>query len=165
MNVGSSFHFTLPGSEPEQQEAGPAAGSRDDATDAVDDALTQGHAILLVEDNPINQKLAITLLTRRGYRVTLAQDGQQAVEALSGRSFAAVLMDMQMPVMDGIDATRKIRAMENDRHGARVPIIAMTANAMQGDRERCLEAGMDDYIAKPIKPDQLFERLSRWTKS
>jgi signal transduction histidine kinase/ActR/RegA family two-component response regulator len=169
-NVGSSFHFTLPGNEQSPHKAIPVstqmtADSRDSATDKEDKAFTQGQAILLVEDNLINQKLAITLLTRRGYQVALAEDGQKAVEAISSQSFAAVLMDMQMPVMGGIDATRKIRAIENERHSARIPIIAMTANAMQGDRERCLEAGMDDYITKPLKVDQLFERLSRWTKN
>ena len=169
LNVGSSFHFVLPGSQQDEEQARllhmrAATGSGDNATEVEAQGLPQGQEILLVEDNPINQKLAITLLTRRGYRVTLAENGQQAVEAISGQNFAVVLMDMQMPVMDGIETTRKIRAIEIERHSARVPIIAMTANAMQSDSERCLEAGMDDYIAKPIKPAQLFAKLLNWTK-
>lgn len=84
---------------------------------------------------------------------------------MSCKKFAAVLMDMQIPVMDGIQATRAIRAMEKNGAWRHTPIIAMTANAMQGDRERCVESGMDDYIAKPIKVDQLFECLLRWTNT
>jgi CheY-like chemotaxis protein len=120
--------------------------------------------VLLVEDNPVNQKVALMLLQRRGYRVQLAEDGRAALEAFAHARFSAILMDMQMPVMDGIEATREIRNMEVLRQVARTPIIAMTANAMEGDRERCLEAGMDDYIAKPIRADQLYEQLQRWVR-
>jgi CheY-like chemotaxis protein len=107
--------------------------------------------VLLVEDNPVNQQLARRLLEKWGHRVTLAQNGQEAVDALaSGQGFDMVLMDMQMPVMGGLDATRRIRQMEADRGMPRVRIVAMTANAMQGDREACIAAGMDDYLSKPI---------------
>jgi len=112
--------------------------------------------VLLVEDNVVNQKLAITLLEQWGHRVTLAENGQLALDALATRAFDVVLMDMMMPVMDGLEATRRFRAREQ---GPRTPIIAMTANAMRGDRERCLEAGMDGYMSKPIKTVELRKLL------
>ena len=112
--------------------------------------------VLLVEDNLINQRVAVRILERAGHHVSLAINGQEAVERLvADQRFDAILMDMQMPVMDGIDATQAIRQLERDRGLAPTPIIAMTANAMQGDREICLEAGMDDYLAKPIKATEL----------
>jgi PAS domain S-box-containing protein len=118
--------------------------------------------VLLVEDHVINQKLAVALLERWGHRVTVAANGQIALDALAQRAFDVVLMDMMMPVMDGLEATRHIRANETDRH---VPIIAMTANAMEADRERCIEAGMDDYLSKPIKAQELQDMLRRVTHS
>jgi PAS domain S-box-containing protein len=116
--------------------------------------------VLLVEDNPVNQQLAMRLLEKWGHRVTLAANGQLALDALEQRAFDVALMDMQMPVMSGIEATREIRRRE--AAGGRPPltIIAMTANAMQGDREACLEAGMNDYIAKPIKAADLGQKLA-----
>lgn len=113
--------------------------------------------ILLVEDNFINQKLAIALLERWGHSVTVASDGQVALDLLAQRRFDLVLMDMMMPVMDGLEATRRIRAQEQ---GQQTPIVAMTANAMQGDRERCLQAGMNDYISKPIEIAELQRVVS-----
>jgi PAS domain S-box-containing protein len=113
--------------------------------------------VLLVEDHVINQKLAIALLERWGHRVTLAEDGQIALDLLAKRRFDMVFMDMMMPVMDGLEATRRFRESEV---GSRTPIIAMTANAMQGDRERCLAAGMDDYISKPIEIAELQRVLT-----
>jgi CheY-like chemotaxis protein len=118
--------------------------------------------VLLVEDHPINQKLATSLLERWGHRVRVADNGLLAVEAMRERSFDIVLMDMMMPVMDGLDATRRIRAAETENSLPRTPIIAMTANAMQGDRESCLEAGMDDYLAKPIKSQELQQLLQQY---
>ena len=118
--------------------------------------------VLLVEDHPINQKLATSLLERWGHRVTLADNGQLAVDAMRERKFDIVLMDMMMPVMDGLEATRRIRAAETENSLPRTPIIAMTANAMQGDRESCLEVGMDDYLAKPIKSQELQQLLQRY---
>jgi two-component system sensor histidine kinase/response regulator len=112
--------------------------------------------ILLAEDNPLNQKLAITLLERRGHRVTLARDGREAVNEFEQSKYDAILMDVQMPILDGLGATREIRLREN---GRTVPIIAMTAYAMSGDRERCLEAGMDGYVSKPIDAQNLFQTL------
>jgi CheY-like chemotaxis protein len=120
-----------------------------------------GPRILLAEDHPINQKLAMAILTRHGYQVTLAAHGVEAVSKFSNQRFAAILMDMQMPQMDGLEATRVIRRLELDQSMPHTPIIAMTANAMQGDRELCLEAGMDDYLSKPIRADELFSLLER----
>jgi PAS domain S-box-containing protein len=115
--------------------------------------------VLLTEDNVINQKLAIGVLSKYGHDVTVANDGQEAVEALEVDEFDVVLMDVQMPVMDGFEATRIIRARDREA-GRRTPIIAMTAHAMKGDREKCLAAGMDEYIAKPIRIAVLREKLA-----
>ena len=122
-------------------------------------------AVLLAEDHLVNQKLAINLLERWGHRVTLAENGLLAVEAMRNQHFDIVLMDMMMPVMDGLDATRRIRAEASEKAEPRTPIIAMTANAMQGDREVCLAAGMDDYIAKPIKSQELQQLLRQYAGS
>jgi two-component system cell cycle sensor histidine kinase/response regulator CckA len=121
--------------------------------------------VLVVEDNIVNQKVAAKMLEREGYRVDVAANGQEAVEAVAQIPYALVFMDCQMPEMDGYDATRAIREHEASlikRGAPRVPIIAMTANAMQGDRERCLEAGMDDYVAKPVRREDLAALLVRW---
>jgi CheY-like chemotaxis protein len=135
------------------------------ATGVATEAIHRSDAeILLVEDNHVNQKLALAVLGKKGYRITLVQNGQEAVDVLDSQTFAVVLMDMQMPVMDGVDATRAIRAREVREQRPRVPIIAMTANAMDGDRERCLDAGMDDYISKPINMNQLYEKLALWER-
>jgi signal transduction histidine kinase/ActR/RegA family two-component response regulator len=116
--------------------------------------------LLLVEDNKVNQKVALTLLGRLGYQVDLAEDGQQAVDAAQRNAYALILMDMQMPVMDGLEATRRIRA--EARGGPRVPIVALTANAMQSDQEACRQAGMDDFLAKPFDRAGLAACIERW---
>ncbi len=120
-----------------------------------------GH-VLLVEDNPVNREVSTGMLELLGYHVTVAEDGQQAVAASAIESFDLILMDCQMPVMDGFMATARIRDREQQTHAARIPIIALTANAMDGDRERCLAAGMDDYLSKPFSQQALAEVLSRW---
>ena len=114
--------------------------------------------ILLAEDNAVNQMLAQRLLDKHGYRVTVTNNGREALAALDQKDFDAVLMDVQMPEMDGFEATAAIRAREQST-GKHLPIIAMTAYAMQGDPEKCLAAGMDSYIAKPIKARALLELL------
>jgi len=115
--------------------------------------------ILLAEDNTVNQKLALLILERLGYRADVAGNGMEAIAALCRQSYDVILMDVQMPEMDGITATRQIRELSICRTPPR--IIAMTANAMQGDREQCLAAGMDDYISKPIRPEELVKALSQ----
>jgi two-component system sensor histidine kinase/response regulator len=119
--------------------------------------------ILLTEDNAVNQKLMLHLLEKRGYLVTVAADGARAVEACKRQSFDLILMDIQMPEMGGFEATQLIRAAEA-LTGNHVPIVALTAHAMKGDRERCLEAGMDDYLSKPIQQKALFESVTRLTE-
>jgi len=118
--------------------------------------------ILVAEDNPVNQKVAVRTLEKLGFRAQVAANGVAALASLESASFDLVLMDCQMPEMDGFEATRRIRARERGT-GARIPIIAMTANAMAGDREQCLGAGMDDYIAKPFNPQELVRLIERWT--
>jgi len=119
-----------------------------------------GIRILVVEDSLINQRLALGMLLKLGYRADVAENGQAALTALERGNYAAVLMDCQMPEMDGFAATAAIRQREGD--GRHTPIIAMTANAMKGDRERCLAAGMDDYVAKPFRVEDLAAALARW---
>ena len=115
--------------------------------------------ILLAEDNAINQKLAVRLLEKQGHEVTVANDGLEAVAAVGNGEFDVVLMDVQMPNMSGLEAAAAIRALERGT-GKHVPIVAMTAHAMKGDREICLAAGMDGYLSKPIKPGQLMEVIA-----
>jgi signal transduction histidine kinase/CheY-like chemotaxis protein/HPt (histidine-containing phosphotransfer) domain-containing protein len=111
--------------------------------------------VLLAEDNAVNQRLAASLLKRRGHKVTIAANGREALAAVTAERFDVVLMDVQMPEMGGFEATAAIRALETERQATRLPIVAMTAHAMKGDRERCLEAGMDEYLTKPLDSRQL----------
>jgi CheY-like chemotaxis protein len=113
--------------------------------------------ILLAEDNDINRKLAITLLERQGWRVFAVHDGDQAVKAVERGGFDLVLMDVQMPVMDGLEATRRIRALPAP--AGRIPVIGLTAHAMKEDRDRCLAAGMDHYVSKPVSPHALYAAI------
>jgi two-component system sensor histidine kinase/response regulator len=114
--------------------------------------------ILLAEDNAVNRLLAVRMLEKRGHSVVAANDGRAALAALETGHFDALLMDIQMPEMDGFEATAEIRNAERET-GRHLPIIALTANAMKGDRERCLNAGMDGYLVKPIRAAQLDEAL------
>jgi len=153
---GTEFWFTLP--------VHLAQGELSVTKEAADTPSTHGHigtlSILLVEDNHINQMVAQNILVKLDCKVSIANNGQEALDALQENHFDLVLMDVQMPVMDGLEATRKIRKMEMENRLPHQRIIAMTANAMQGDREICLHAGMDDYISKPIQPKDLREKLS-----
>lgn len=126
---------------------------------SVREAIKQSTRLLLAEDNPVNQKLAQMMLQKAGYSVTLVENGRLAVEALRAdpNLFDLILMDVQMPEMDGLTAARLIRS-----EGFQVPIIAMTANAMKGDREQCLAAGMSDYLAKPLKREDVFKLIEKW---
>ena len=155
--AGSEFHFTLP-----LRAAEPAASATPPAMASAADAGPGNQQLLLVEDNPVNQKLALVLLQRRGYRVDVANNGAEAVAAWQRGGYALILMDMQMPEMSGVEAAEIIRATEIRESLPRTPIVAMTANAMDEDRERCVAAGMDDYLSKPINADKLFRCLAHW---
>ena len=109
--------------------------------------------ILLAEDNPVNQRVIQAMLLRQGHIIEIVENGALALAAVAAGNYDAVLMDIHMPEMDGLTATKEIRALEG-RAGS-IPIIAVTANAVRGDREKCLDAGMDDYVAKPVNPDLL----------
>lgn len=125
----------------------------------MDLAYLKGARILLVEDNELNQQVASELLQDAGFKVDVAGDGTVAIDYITAQPYDLILMDMQMPVMDGLEATRRIRAQGYD-----LPILAMTANAMLGDKDRCIEAGMNDHVAKPIEPEQLWLALKTWIK-
>jgi signal transduction histidine kinase/ActR/RegA family two-component response regulator len=159
---GSTFYFTaeleIP-LQPRPRADGLLAGSDVGEAEGLGGALERPLQVLLADDSPINQRLAIGLLEKKGCEIVLANNGREACEAFATKRFDLVLMDVQMPEMDGFDATEAIRAIEQD--GARVPIIAMTADVMEGDRERCLQAGMDDYIAKPVRAQVLYETIRR----
>jgi signal transduction histidine kinase/DNA-binding response OmpR family regulator/CHASE3 domain sensor protein len=119
-----------------------------------------GRSVLLVEDNEVNRKFAVRVLEKAGWNVEIATNGQEAVDAYERKSFDVILMDVQMPIMDGLTATRHIRSLEESRD-RKTPIVAMTANAMTGDRERCLDAGMDGYVSKPVRRGVLMEEMDR----
>ncbi|PWB48232.1 MAG: histidine kinase [Nitrosomonadales bacterium] len=152
---GATFHFTAHFSP----APAAAAGSAGEHYCEIPAFRLSGLNILLVEDNVINRKLAVTLLEKGGCRVKVASNGVEALDALAAQTFDLVLMDVQMPLMGGIEATQAIRERES-KNEAHTPIIAMTANAMQGDRERCLAAGMDGYISKPLNKTQMFATIT-----
>jgi CheY-like chemotaxis protein len=139
----------------------PARTSTAPARAAIDPGMATRHPlrILVAEDNAVNQKLALRILQQMGYRADLASNGIEAIESVERQVYDVVLMDVQMPEMDGLEASRRITAQWPA--DARPRIVAMTANAMAGDREMCLAAGMDDYITKPIRVEQLVEALNR----
>ena len=119
--------------------------------------------ILVAEDNPINRKLAEKLFSKLGFAASFAENGFQVLEMLEDSGFDMIFMDCQMPEMDGYEATRRIRNLDSPAKD--VPIIAMTANAMAGDRDACIEAGMSDYISKPIRLSELKEKIEAWSKA
>jgi CheY-like chemotaxis protein len=156
---GSVFHFTA------LFEAGPAASGTPDGMPAVaEDSPETSVRVLLAEDNAVNQRVAARLLERRGHSVVVAEDGRQTVDLARSGEFDIILMDLQMPEMDGFEAAAAIRA---DQRAANryVPIVAMTASAMSGDREKCLESGMDGYIAKPVDARELISTVERFGRT
>jgi CheY-like chemotaxis protein len=154
---GSAFYFTIRAEasnelserRPEETPALPSKAS--------DPERLMHLRILLAEDNVVNQKVALRMLGRLGYRADIAADGLEVLKALQSHHYDVVLMDVQMPEMDGLEATRSIRRMP----GRQPYIIAMTAHAMKGDREECLEAGMNDYVSKPVRIEELNAALQR----
>jgi PAS domain S-box-containing protein len=156
---GSTFWFTLFTTRVEQATA-PAKALGDGWPVGAKAKISNDTRILLVEDNPVNQMVALRLLELLGFHADVVNDGAEAVDAAQCQSYDLLLMDCQMPIMDGYEATAEIRRREADS-GRRTRIVAMTANAMSGDREKCLEAGMDDYIAKPIQLETLKAALER----
>jgi len=156
--VGSTFYFTLSLPVTGLAETVTPGSRTAAASGAATASRPSGRRILLVEDNIINQRVAMAMLTKRGHQVTLAEDGSEAVARLERETFDLVLMDLQMPGMSGLDATAAIRQREKTT-GGHVRIIAMTARAMASDREQCLAAGMDGYLSKPIDRTLLFEAV------
>ncbi|MFZ1986490.1 MAG: response regulator, partial [Desulfatitalea sp.] len=128
---------------------------------SIDEAKRKKIRILLAEDNTINRKLALHLLEKFGFQADAVANGLEAVQALEIAPYDLVLMDVQMPEMDGLEATGVVRDPQSKVRNHAIPIIAMTAHAMKGDREICLKSGMDDYVSKPIQPDQLFAAIQR----
>ncbi len=161
---GARFWFCLP---LPTQDLPCSAAAKPNVEDRNDNLYFPGAKILLAEDNATNQQLVLEMLKSLGCQVELADDGQKAVEAFAQEDFDLVLMDCQMPVLDGYEATCLMRSMEQSQTSGRsatrrTPIIALTANAMEGDREHCLATGMDDYIAKPFSSHQLHSKIQRW---
>ncbi|NOQ80323.1 MAG: PAS domain S-box protein, partial [Gammaproteobacteria bacterium] len=164
LGVGSTFHFTAQFEQVENIEQSQKRLEDNKTTKPLymDSAkIIAGANILLVEDNAFNQELAMKLLNKNQIKVTLANNGQEALELLESNDFDGVLMDIQMPVMDGYEASRKIRM---DDRFSDLPIIAMTANSMVGDAEKAVKAGMNDYISKPINVNKMFATMARWIK-
>jgi CheY-like chemotaxis protein/HPt (histidine-containing phosphotransfer) domain-containing protein len=157
---GSTFHVTIAFPIDRQAgEQGHVKVSRADAP-AFLAAPKRALRVLVAEDIPANQKLVLHILNRRGHGIVVAQNGQEALDLLQQQNFDAVLMDVQMPVMDGFQAAQTIRKLPQPRK-AGIPIIAMTAHALKGDKHRCLAAGMDAYLSKPIKGEEMIELVER----
>lgn len=162
---GSRFFFTLPlAVTPETERKPDSPDPAQTGLITADNRSQAGLHILVAEDNQTNQEVITGMLEKIGYRVTLVANGQEVVNAVAERSYSLILMDCQMPILDGYQATVEIRRREKKEGlGRHIPIIALTANALEGDREKCLTTGMDDYIRKPFKQDDIREILSRWS--
>jgi CheY-like chemotaxis protein len=160
LGEGSTFHFTV---RLRSASSSPPSPRPDTTQEYTLPSLAPGgrsRSILVAEDNLVNQTIAVRLLQRQGFAVELAANGHEAVENFGQKPFDAILMDVQMPEMDGFEATVAIRQLEK-ASGTHIPIIAMTAHAMKGDRERCLSNGMDGYISKPVRPSELFSVIQK----
>lgn len=165
---GSIFHFTVE-LETLDQESLMSLQNQEKLSQEIENKYqikssieeNKTYQILLVEDNIFNQKVASIILKKMGYQVSIANDGLEAINALEINNYDVVLMDMQMPNLDGLEATQRIRSANSNVKNPQIPIIAMTANAMQGDRERCLQVGMNDYVSKPINIDDLQAVLKK----
>jgi CheY-like chemotaxis protein len=158
--AGSTFWFTVrlkKGAALVEASAAPTSAAGSDEILLVRDYA--GRRILLAEDEPINREMALIQLQEVGLSVDVAEDGVEALELAGRNDYDLILMDMQMPRMDGLDATRQIRLLPD---GARIPIIAMTANAFAEDKAQCMQAGMNDFLAKPAYPEQLYTMLLKW---
>ena len=165
VGIGSEFWFTVP-LQTQAVQAHPAETTASAAAHPSEpkelQILPRGVGILVVEDNIVNQEVVLGILRKLGLRADAVANGAEAIEALSTLPYDLVLMDIQMPVMDGFEATRLIRDPQSRVRDHRVPVIALTANAMRGDRQRCLEVGMDCYLTKPVSPSSLVEVLNAW---
>jgi signal transduction histidine kinase/ABC-type amino acid transport substrate-binding protein/ActR/RegA family two-component response regulator len=160
---GSVFHFQIPVTVLPEEEEAESRPQVEEWTEEVADAWSAaGLRVLLVEDNPLNQRVMCLLLEQENVQMTLARNGREALDAWSPGAFDAILMDCQMPEMDGFQATTELRKQEPG--DSRVPIIALTAGAFDSDREHCLEVGMDDYLTKPVDGELLFATLRRWDR-
>jgi len=163
--TGNRFHFTA---VVETSERRPAKELKPTALPGASSPMVaQGEWILLAEDNVMNQRLVNIMLTKAGFRVEVANNGKEVVEkfAAAPDRYRLIFMDVQMPEMDGLEATAAIRNIEARQGGKRIPIVAITANALKGDRERCLDAGMDDYLSKPVHLEGVYDILKKWVFS
>jgi CheY-like chemotaxis protein len=167
LGLGSEFWFTVPlgkPAQPKSQTQGTAhsAGATDPFSNSIPAVRRKGARILVAEDNAVNQEVALGILHKLGLRAEAVADGAEVVEVLKTLPYNLVLMDVQMPEIDGLEATRIIRDPQSPVLDHQIPIIAMTAHAMRSDREHCLQTGMNDYIAKPISAQALIEALNKW---
>ena len=165
LGKGSTFHFTVELEMLDEESLRSLQNQTNVAQEYQIPVLSntdeKTYRILLVEDNIFNQKVATIVLKKMGYVVDVANDGLEAINTLETMDYDVVLMDMQMPNVDGLEATRRIRMQTSTAKNPQIPIIAMTANAMQSDKERCLQAGMNDFISKPINVDDLQAVLNK----